>query len=209
MKGITAIIISYCSVELLKNCYNSIRKHHPTMQVLIVEGSPEKHECTKYAQTLENECTRVAVMNYNIGHGKGMHHALQFCNTKYALLIDSDTIMHQSPVEAMLQLMTPETYGVGEVVRSNEKGYNVTFGGLLYLHPWFALISVKQYFNYAPYIHHGAPCIAAMMDVNIRGNKSMLVNFPVADYVQHLGRGTRKQNPEEFKPNTWEKVATR
>jgi hypothetical protein len=59
--------------------------------------------------------------------------------------------------------MDSETYGIGWITTIGNDGFD--FGTpdrghvipIPYLHPYFAMINVRQYMKYKPFVHHGAP----------------------------------------------------
>lgn len=56
-----------------------------------------------------------------------------------------------------------------------------------YLHLYFQLIQVKEYKKYSPYIHHGAPCIAAMLDLHLKKLSSKIKEFPGLGHTNGQG----------------------
>lgn len=206
---VTGIIVSYNQPKLLTNCMRSIRKHYPNMKIIIIDGSDVGHPCFATAMSFESKHTRVVSMHRNIGHGKGMRLGITLCETRYFALIDSDTIMHKAPLEQMLQQMTTHSYGIGEICAVDHRGMNTSPDNehVQYLHPHFALINKFEYLRYHGIIHHGAPMIKAMINLRDLGCDNTLESFPVSDYVEHLGRGTRVLNPAGFNCKTWDKVS--
>jgi len=204
--NITGIIVSYNEAILLTNCYRSIRRYYPYMKIIIIDGSNLHNPCYKIAQGYIGKHTQVISTHFNIGHGKGMKLGISLCNTDYFLLIDSDTKMIQPPLQKMISEMDLSTYGIGEIIQVDKRGLNQDKGEIHYLHPYFALINKHRYNTFKPIIHHGAPMIQSMIHIHGAGATGFLKHFPVPDYVEHYGRGTRKSSPDEFHPKTWEKV---
>lgn len=194
----------------------SVKKFHPDVRMIIVDGSSPRNKCFKYVRRLANENTEVYQVGYNIGHGDGMHYALQRCKTKTALIFDSDTVMLKSPVGEMMRLMTDDVYGVGWIHYIGEDGYDygdptrVHTKKVPYLHPYFMLLNVGQYFRFHRFVHHGAPCYKAMVDIYNKGKSDMLINCDILTghtsgeginwkgkfnpYIQHDFGGTRVAN---------------
>jgi len=208
IKDITAVIVSYNQEYLLRDSYRSLRQFYPEMPVVIVDGSPANSDCWKYARYLMNKENTVSeCVEYNIGHGKGMNLGIELSQTDYVLLFDSDVIVLKSDgVELMLQnFVNQQVYGVGQIVSTNKSGKNIKSSkdAVQYLHPHFALINKKQYQKYPKFSHHGAPLIKTMIKIQ-EEQKSILINFPVSDYIYHKGGETRKLNPKEFCSLNWE-----
>jgi len=203
----TAIIVSYNTADLLRACYNSIRKFYPELPVIIIDGSHHANECFTYSKSIADKFTRVANVEFNIGHGPGMKLGIGMCQTNYFLLIDSDVTIDKAGViegmEATHQSKADTlVYGCGKVVQVNETGNNVD-KGINYLHPYFALINKTAYLNHEPFINHGAPLIKTMLSIFY---PNILVSFPVDEFVTHKGRGTRELKPKEFTPGYWDKL---
>lgn len=173
---ITGIVVNYNTQDLLKVAFSSVRKHHSKMPIIIIDGSDKENYC----ESLANENTTVVRTSYNIGHGRGMDLALMICQTPYALLFDSDIEMLKSPVESMLKQMDADTYGVGWINHIGEDGFD--YGTpkrnhkhkIPYLHPYFALINVENYFKFKTFVHHGAPCYKSMRELYNKGKSGML-----------------------------------
>ena len=91
-KKITVIILTYkTSLQTLKNCLNSIDKN---INILVIENSKkfknEKSLITKY-KNLKIFCT-----GSNLGYAKGNNYGLKKITTKYALILNPDTICQKN-----------------------------------------------------------------------------------------------------------------
>jgi len=217
---ITGITVCHNSKELIQKAYESVRKFHPDMRIIIIDGSDPLDECREYVKSLKSPITTVYLALNNIGHGRGMDLALKMTATKYALIFDSDIVMHKSPVEKMLAMMEKDTYGVGYLEKTGFDGFE--YGAkphhlrqefMYMLHPYFMLISVKEYFRFHRYVHHGAPCFKAALDIHRRGlTKKIIKEFPglghssgvgwtwkgeQREYIEHHTQGTRKIRREK------------
>lgn len=213
--NITGITVAYNTKALLERAYNSVRKFHPEMPIVIINGSDRGDPCTFYAQRLSSALTTVKTLGYNIGHGRGMVMGIGLAKTDLALIFDTDIEMLKSPVEAMAAMMEEDTYGVGYLEKTGLNGYE--YGAknqhrgqrwMPYLHPYFQLISIPNYKKFHPYVHHGAPCFLAMLDIFKRGlSGKILKEFPglghsagrgwnwtggPREFIRHDTRGTRQ-----------------
>lgn len=199
---ITGITVVYNTPELVTKAINSVRRFYPGMELVIVNLSDDGYD---YNGKWENCC--VYDLKKNIGHGEGLHFALQRTSDPYALIFDSDIELQKPCLGDMFDLVCrsqTRIYGVGKVMAVNDQGRNDSKGGIKYLHPYFALLNVKEYFLWPKFRHHGAPCIHAMLDIHkAKSSDRLLIDFPVEDSVYHKGRGTRDLNPKEFLKN-WE-----
>ena len=183
---ITGIVVTYNSFELIKRAYESIRLHHPKMKIIIVDGSDKKDFCYLYVSSLESENTSVFHLNYNIGHGRGINLGIFHATTPYVLIFDSDIEMLKSPVQSMLDMMEDDTYGVGYIERTDLGGHDfgarpehMKHGSMIYLHPYFCLLQLKEYKKYSPFIHHGAPAVNTCLDIHNKGlSHKVIKEFP-------------------------------
>jgi hypothetical protein len=226
----TGITVVYNTADLFEIAYNSFRKFYPTMRLMIIDGSEKNNACHNYIAGLRNNANNVCIQfNYNIGHGRGMNYALRKCGTKRALVFDSDIEILQDPLPEMEKLMTPDTYGTGWVYEIGRDGYDYGTPGfnhkepIPYMHPYFMLLNVEQYFKYYRFVHHGAPCYKAMVDLYDKGQSWRVVSCPILTghtsgegmnwkgkpnpYVKHDFGGTRMSNKKQGKgeiEGTWE-----
>jgi len=214
MNDITAVVICSNTKVLVEKAITSFRKFHPDMRLIILDGSDSNDPCCSYVCSLASEITTVGVYGYNIGHGRGMDAAIRMVKTKFALIFDSDVVFHKSPVEKMLNLMEEETYGIGYLEKTGYDGFeygakphhrNEEF--MYMLHPYFHLLSVVNYFKFHPYVHHGAPCFKAALDIHQKGLTGKIIKeFPglghssgkgwvwtgePREYIEHHPAGTR------------------
>lgn len=218
LNSITALTVCYNTEVFIARSYHSIRAFHPDIKMIIVDGSPKESECYNYVSKLAGSNTSVHLFGYNIGHGNGMHYALTQVKTKYALIFDSDIIMIDSPVSQMLAQMEPETYATGWKYEIGFDGFDYGTPGrghkdrIPYIHPYFMLLNVEQYFKFHRFCHHGAPCYKAMIDIYESGKSDILKSFAGLTghtsgeginwkaqpnkYIIHDFGGTRKHNRE-------------
>ena len=215
MTDITAAIVCSDSHYLVKEAVESFRFWHPEMKLIIIDGSSKDDPCYNYVRSLVSPVTDVRLCNYNIGHGRGMNLALSIVKTKYALIFDSDIVMDISPVGRMLSMFEDDTYGVGYLEKTGFDGFEYgshthhkSEGFMKMLHPYFMLLQVSEYFKFAPFVHHGAPCYKAALDIHRRGLTSKIIKeFPglghssgkgwnwkgePREFIQHHTAGTRK-----------------
>jgi hypothetical protein len=163
------------------------------MRIIIIDGSKVTDPCYHYVLSLASDITTVGVYRYNIGHGNGMDAGIRLVKTKYALIFDSDIVMLKSPVDDMLSRMNEETYGVGAFDYVDNRGFGKTNhsqewrdAAVKYLHPFFQLINVANYFKFPPYIHHGSPCFQAMNAIKQQG-LDILIEYPGLSIVNNEG----------------------
>jgi len=212
---ITGITVCQNTKDLMERAYESVRKFHPTMPIIIIDGSDPKDPCALYVKSLRSALTTVYSLGKNIGHGRGMCMGIDKARTPYALIFDSDIEMLKSPVDAMFEMMMPDTFGVGYTEKTGFDGYeygarkhHATEGWMKMLHPYFQLINIANYHKFHPYVHHGAPCYLTALDIHKRGLTSQIIKeFPglghssgkgwtwegkPREYIRHDPAGTRR-----------------
>jgi len=185
------------------------------MKLIIVDGSHRNDPCYNYVQTLADEITDVYRLGFNIGHGRGMDYGIKRCQTPFVLIFDSDIEMVKSPLEQMYAMIEPDTYGVGYLEKTAYEGFE--YGAkpehtgkpfMMMLHPFFHLLQISQYYKFHSYVHHGAPCFKAALDIHRKGlTQKIIKSFPglghtagkgwvwtavPGEYVKHETAGTRK-----------------
>ena len=192
------------------------------MLLIIVDGSDENDPCRIYVRSLASSITTIFTAQGNIGHGRGMDFAIHKCKTRFALIFDSDIIMIKSPVEQMLAMMEPDTYGIGYLEKTGFDGFEYgaqphhkNQGFMMMLHPYFHLLQISEYYKFHSYVHHGAPCYLSALDIHRRGLTSKIIKeFPglghssgkgwcwtgkPREYIEHHTAGTRKDRKNKGK----------
>ncbi len=220
---ITGIVVCQNSINLITTAYLSVRKFHPEMPIIIIDGSDRDNPCASYVKGLISPLTTVVQPGYNIGHGKGMCMGIDMVRTKYALIFDSDIEMLKSPVNAMLAMMEHDTFGVGYTEKTAPDGFEWGAGGghnhgepMKMLHPYFHLIDVGNYHKYHPYVHHGAPCYLTALDIHNKGLSDKIIKeFPglghssgkgwvwegkPREFIKHDPAGTRNLRRSKGQP---------
>lgn len=211
---ITGITVVHNTRELFQRAYESVRKFHPDMPIIIIDGSDAADPCAEYVGGLKSNLTTVIQPGYNIGHGNGMCMGIDHARTPYVLIFDSDIEMLKSPVDAMMGMMEQDTFGVGYGEKTGLDGFE--YGAHLHhlnedwmrmLHPYFQLLNIAAYRKFHPYVHHGAPCYLTALDIHKQGLSNKIIKeFPglghssgkgwvwegqPREYIRHDPAGTR------------------
>ena len=167
---VTGLVVTYNTKELVEKAINSVRRHHPNMRIVIIDGSDLVDPCYRYVERLADDKIRVFHTGYNIGHGRGLCEGIKYVDTPYVLIFDSDIEMVKSPLGGMLEMMEENTWGVGHIEKVDLGGHEyglrkeeMSKGQMDYLHPYFCLIQMKEYKKYPSFIHHGAPAVNIML----------------------------------------------
>ena len=97
-RDITVIITSFRSGEKIKNCINSIDKE---IKVLLIENSNDSN----IKKNIEREFSNVECIltGANFGYGKSNNIGLKKTTTKYALILNPDTLLHPSAIENFIK----------------------------------------------------------------------------------------------------------
>lgn len=213
-----AICVVYNTAELFRRAFESIRHFHPDLRMIIIDGSDKNNPCFSYVNSLKSSMVQIYQMERNIGHGNGMHFALERCCSDIALIFDSDIVMLKSPIDGMTKMFSRGMYGIGWITTIGRDGFDFGTPGhhtgekpIPYMHPYFMMISIPEYFRFHRFVHHGAPCYRAMVDIYDRGlSNKLLKQFPgltghtsgeginwigrPSEYIQHDFGGTRQSN---------------
>ena len=98
IKDITVIITTFRSSEKINNCLNTIDKH---TKVLIIENSND----IAIKQNLEKKYSNVECIlsGENMGYGKANNIGLKKVKTKYALILNPDSTLHNSALENFIK----------------------------------------------------------------------------------------------------------
>jgi hypothetical protein len=205
----TGIVVTYNTHELFKAMYESLRRWMPTMPLVIVDGSHRTDPCFAYVRALAGEINTVYQVGENIGHGLGVHYAINRVEDEQLLVMDSDIVINDNPLDAMAALLTDGVYGVGEVSVVGMNGMRSNpVCDLPFIQPYFMLMSRHQYLTHHRWIHHGTPNYRAMIDLWQAGViGKALQPFDVRQYVFHHWAGTRdmnKKNGLSEIPKKWE-----
>lgn len=194
-KIITGLTVTWKYAEIIERAYTSVRKFHPEMELLVVDGSSKDMPCYQYLNNIQDNHIEIHHVNHNIGHGKGISYGIEQCKTPFVLLFDSDIIMVESPVQGMLNMMEDDTAIVGYMEWVAEDGHDhgvfpkhKNQPKIKYPHPYFQLIQLKEFKKYKQPIHHGAPMISTALDIHKKGlSDKVLKEFPDLGHTSGCG----------------------
>ena len=99
IQDITVIITSFRSGTKIKNCIQSIDKQ---IRVILVENSND----LEFKKNIEKEFDNVECIltGANLGYGRANNIGLKIVRTKYALILNPDTTLHNDAVENFLKV---------------------------------------------------------------------------------------------------------
>lgn len=214
MKEITAITVVCNTPEMFGRMYEAFRRFHRRMPLIVIDNSDEGSDCQKHIAGYASDITSIYQFKENIAHGRGLNFAIQKVKTEYALIMDSDTVILKDPLKEMMKLFDDNTYGVGCITEVGKDGYDFRAMKahkvpIPYLHPFFALIRVSEFWKYKPFVHHGAPWYKAAKDLFDKNESHKIKHFNglrafdhaadgrliavKTDYVFHDFGGTRRK----------------
>jgi hypothetical protein len=194
---VTVIITNYRTPALLARSFGTVNLHYPGIPIILVDNG-DSPPCADYIRTIvKTRPYTLALLNSrNVGHGPGMHQALQHCLTRYAFTFDTDCEMKK---RGLLELMlgkfdSDNVYAVGSLGLVNERGLAGVPGCYPYIHPSAMMIDREKYLTLDPFIHHGAPCLLNMRDADRKGYELVdLSPGTLKQYYSHDTGGTLKE----------------
>ena len=199
IQDITALMVVYKTKDLVVRSYESIRKFYPTLKLMIIDNSGGD-ECTKYLEELfdKDPFLQLIKNEKNEGHGSSVHQGIGLIETDLVLMMDSDTeVVSLGGIEGMLDLMTPEVYGVGKIIKTDLGGRNVPddfnkWETIDFLLLSVGLINKNQYYNFSQFTRFGLINFKANREINQKGLSNQLFKeFPILGYIHHYPGGTR------------------
>lgn len=189
---LTTVIINYQTPELLETAVTSFKKHYPNVELLIIDNG-SKDNSPELIQSFKNTFQNIETvfLDTNIYHGPAMDLAVrEYVQSEFVFFLDSDTETKEGGfLENCLDILhkEEETYGMGEILRVNKKGFKDESGFPILSTPYMVL-KREVYLSLPPFVHHGQPTIYNFKMALEKGFK--LKHFPMTDFIFHHWRGT-------------------
>lgn len=188
-----AAVVNYQTPDLLDTAVRSFSRFYPHVSMLIVDNGSDdvsRDAIGLLREDLDN--VTALLLDENRFHGPAMDLALRRLEADYVFLLDSDTETHRGGfLEEMLALCKPaDVYGAGKIVRVNRRGFAARTGTPVLVSA-FMLIDRTAYLGLPPFMHHGLPALKNFRSAADAGLH--LAEYPVDDFVDHLGRGTAER----------------
>jgi GT2 family glycosyltransferase len=102
---VSIIIINYNTIDLLRNCLNSIcaETRKVDYEVFVVDNASSDGS----VQMVENDFPDVILIknHKNVGFAKANNQAMELCTGKYVLLLNSDTLILNNTISKMVTFM--------------------------------------------------------------------------------------------------------
>lgn len=217
MHNVTVVIVSLNTYELTRRIADGLVWHYPDIPLIMIDnGSIDQTVDYVRACGAARKETECIFLPQNVGHGPALHMAAMKATTPYLFTLDSDCAIQKGGfLERMVEHFTDESvYAVGDLlyVRSSDcEQATRTFQEwpefTPYVHPYMGLYRLSMYKQLQPFIRHGGPAIRNMVDA--RAHEWKCVNFPIQDYISHLGGGTWQLYGSDWyvapgrRPNGW------
>lgn len=201
---IKVLSVNYNTPELIHEMVRSFRQFYNN-EILIIDGS-DKENYEKAKDLLKDfESIAIHHFNFNIHHGPGLAYGFDILDSDKIMVIDSDVIVYKGGfLELLENELKTESYGIGDVQRVDNNGFNVgsrkgaiglreselTQGGMAYLHPAFMLVNKNIAINWPMPVKHGAPMISTMKAIHEMGQERILQH---SEWVHNDFRNEPKQ----------------
>jgi len=205
--NVTAAIVNYGTPELTRQAVWSLRSLYPELPIHVLDNaSPDRSSDLLEALSDEVQLFRLTRSSRNLHHGPGLDLVIRASESRWILSFDSDSLAYRHGfLERMVELAESEdAYLVGHLLHVDVHGYppeSIDQQVYPYVHPHCALLRRSTYLELPPFEKHGAPCLTNQLAASERGER--MVDFPVRDYVFHLGRGTVRMHGYRLGPRGW------
>ena len=191
----TAVIINYQTPDLTVIAIRLVREYYPGLPILLIDNG-SRDDSRAILESVSTGMTgpvKTIFNASNIHHGPAMDLAVHSVASPYILFLDSDCQVRRGGfLEKMISQMAESAnyYAVGKKIFMDRRGFDISErpGAIPYIRPICMLLRREYYLALPPFRHHGAPCLENMKEAARRGLG--LLDFPIADFVDHLGRGT-------------------
>ena len=151
------VSVNYNTPDYIDRLITSIRQYYD-YPIRIIDGSTEPYR-QQLKDISNNRNVSLNLFDYNIHHGRGLHHAISTSTEDWVLCVDSEVQILQGMFECF-KLKKPLE---GFCCNVDQHGMNTPVGGITYLHPELLAVNVEWYNNQQfKFIHHGAPAIVIM-----------------------------------------------
>lgn len=198
---VTTVIINYRTADLFEQAIASFRQFYPKIRLLLIDngsGDGKSDLVMNKWRSRQPDQTELLFNTRNLHHGPAIDQAARHAVTPFLLFLDSDCgVFNGGFVELMLEQAQASSlhYAVGRRIWMDHRGFDLpaeTPGAIPYIRPICLFMRRETYLALPGAERHGAPLLENMREAVRRG--CVLVDFPVEQYVSHVGRGTASRH---------------
>jgi hypothetical protein len=191
-KRVTVAFVHYKTPDLLETAVGSFKSFYRDVPTLIFDNGSGATSANLIHHLVDEyaPCLQAVFSRRNLYHGPAMDRVMQLAATEFVCFMDTDTVTRRGGfVEAMCDIFdtSDRIYGVGHAGTANRWGFAAPDGKRV-LASYCMMIRVRNYHLFPPFEHHGLPVMRNLRAAGAQGYE--LKNFPIREYVYHLGRGT-------------------
>ena len=151
-KDLTIIITTYKSEKTVEDCLNSIE---PNIKVILVENSNNK----RFKTDIEGKFTNVEcfLTNDNLGYGKANNIGLKKVTSKYALILNPDTILRKETLNNFFTFLSKDIDFalLGPSQNENPSDLNISNYNISYLLETNKIKGFAMFFNMSKFSNIG------------------------------------------------------
>jgi GT2 family glycosyltransferase len=108
-KEVSIIITTYGALKYVKACIDSIKKFTPPIYEIIIIDNNSDNKTKKYLKSLQkNPNTKVVFNKTNKGYVVANNQAIEYVNTKYVCLLNSDIVVSPHWLENLIKPLRKE-----------------------------------------------------------------------------------------------------
>jgi len=100
---LSIIVISYNTRELLRRCLQSLQKHNPDAEIIVVDNA--SHDRSVEMTRAEFPTVKLIQMEENIGFARANNIGLPYANGEFVLLLNSDTYLVDDTLNRCMEWM--------------------------------------------------------------------------------------------------------
>ncbi|NNF03196.1 MAG: glycosyltransferase [Rhodothermales bacterium] len=195
MSSRQTVIINFQTPDLLRRSVSSFRDVYPDERLELVDnGSADgSADVLRELASIHPESTGITIHPRNLYHGPAMHRAILDADAEHVFVLDSDTVTRRGGfLEHMSALLdgSDDVYAVGQRVFVDRRGFAAEDGFPVPVSAHM-MIRRRMYTDLPPFEHHGLPVLRNCAAASDKGWQ--VAEFPVEQYVDHLGRGTAER----------------
>ena len=212
--AITTIIVNYRTPHLIQSATDTFCQAYPDTRIILVDnGSEDASTSTINALRKSYRNTDSILLTRNIYHGPAVNLALRKVTTPYFFLLDTDCRIRKGGfLELMLtSFHDAQVYATGKIRYVKRSGVPVhprqakDKKGIPYVETWGALFHRDRTALLGTFSKGGASgnqIAAAAHDQHYK-----TIPFPIQNFIEHLGGGTRRMFNMSAKPNPRQKAS--